>query len=58
MCKRFSIALLILASGLLSAFAQRNQDVVYLNNGNVVKGIILKRTDSVLEIKASNGETY
>ncbi len=47
---------LMLASATL--YAQQAYDVVYLNNGNIVKGEIISSTDSQVQIKATNGETY
>lgn len=42
----------------LLAMAQEAYDVIYLNNGNIVKGQIISSSDSKVQIRATNGEEY
>lgn len=52
------ILLLCLMLSTLSLSAQQAQDVVYLNNGNIIKGEIISSSESQVQIKATNGEVY
>ncbi len=58
MDKKSFVTLLVWICGTLFCYAQHVRDIVYLNNGNIIHGIILKHTDAQIEIKASNGEIY
>lgn len=40
------------------AMAQEAHDVIYLNNGNIVKGQITASGDTTVQIRATNGESY
>lgn len=58
MDRKSIVTLLVWICGTLFCHAQHVHDIVYLNNGNVIYGVILKHTDAQVEIKTSNGETY
>ena len=55
--KKLIILVCLVFSG-VSLSAQQVKDVVYLNNGNIVKGEIVSSTDTEIEIHATNGELY
>lgn len=39
-------------------YAQEYRDVIYLNNGNIIQGSIISKTESEIQTAAINGETY
>lgn len=55
MRKASIILILLLLPMWLSA---QTHDVIYLNNGNIVKGEITASSDSTVQISATNGEKY
>lgn len=58
MKRKLVITLLMCMIGVICSWAQHGHDVIYLNNGNIVRGTILKSANDQVEIIASNGETY
>jgi len=55
--KKF-LTLLILLGLTLTVSAQEAYDVIYLNNGNIIKGQITASGDTTVQIRATNDEQY
>ncbi|MBQ5719576.1 MAG: hypothetical protein IIV65_03400 [Alistipes sp.] len=52
------IILSLFLLGFVTAYAQNTQSVIYLNNGNVIKGEIVASSSTKVEIKTTNGEVH
>ena len=57
--KKITLLLIMLCVAILSSIAQNYQEVVYLKDGSIIRGLIIEqRPNDYLKVRTSNGNVY